>query len=273
LYAFAYNPAGLADVRRTSFILDYMHYVLDMNRGLLGFSLDKDRLKGIGTLGGYINYFHAGTFEAVDPEGKRTPAGDFTAGSSEIGLSYAREAPALPAGPLSWGLTLKWISDRIADYRNDAVGMDAGVQAFFTRYRIRAGAVLRNLGGLGTYGIPRSYGLGLSYTTKAVQQTVFMLDYNQPAYGAYTIRLGAEFRVNRDFSLRGGYRFLQPEVEHWYHLLKGSDEEYVREDFNSWSAGAGLKMAKRTVLDVAVLGNSFQSLPVLQFTFLYSLQK
>jgi hypothetical protein len=230
-------------------------------------------MKGTGTLGGYVNYFHAGTFEAVDPQGERTPAEDFTAGSTEIGLSFAREALLPQGSALDCGLTMKWISDRIADYRNDAMGFDAGVQTFFARYRIRAGAMIRNLGGLGTYGIPRSYGLGISYTTRSVQQSVFMLDFMQPAYGIYTLRLGAEFRVNRDFSLRGGYRFLQPEMEHWYHLLKGFEEEYVREDFNSWSAGVGIRMAKRTLLDVAVLGNSFQSLPVLQFTFLYSLQK
>ncbi|OGS34822.1 MAG: hypothetical protein A2293_13985 [Elusimicrobia bacterium RIFOXYB2_FULL_49_7] len=275
LYSFAYNPAGLATLQRPSFIADYMHYVLDMNRGLCGAAIQRERLGGLCVAGLYVNYFSAGSFEAVNEQGERLPAEDFTAASTEIGLSVARDH-LLPAGggTLLSGITLKWVNERIGDSRNDAMATDVGLQWALPRSRLRLAAAVRNFGGYGGREVPQAYVLGINYATQAVQRSVFMLDFYQPVHGEYTARFGAEFWVNREVAIRGGYRILKSGLYHFLDWLNNeADEDYIREDFNTWSTGLGLKVAKRLLLDIAVQGTAFQNMPLIEATLLYSLSK
>jgi hypothetical protein len=276
IYSLYWNPAGIGDIKRTTLMLDYMKYVLnDMHKGMLAFVLDKEKINEVGIVGGYINYFTAGEFEYVDESGQADPSRDFRAGYSEFCATFAKQIPQLKKYQVTLGATAKGLLESIADYRSKGMGVDLGVHLAIPARRIKIGGAIKNLGKVfyhndSDFPLPQIYSLGLMYYTKAVQQTIFMVDWNKPRYGYYTLRLGIEFRVNREFYIRGGYRFLQNELEHWYRVATGSDEEYVREDINSWSAGVGFKIARMLLLDVAVNKTSFQAMPLIQVSLLYS---
>lgn len=275
IYSLYWNPAGVASMNRTMVMADYLKYVLDIHRGMLAGVLDPSKVRNLGTVGGYLNYLYAGSFEAVDEAGNALPSGNFTAGYYETGLTFARMLPqAVPGLALSAGGTLKYLRERIDDYASNAGAVDLGIHCILPGNRIKAGFSVRNLGlvfggGGNPPSLPLIYAAGILFHSTAWPKSRFALDLSKPAYGYYTVRLGMEYRVNRDFFLRGGYRFLENEVRHWYHLVTNVADDYVREDFNTWSAGAGLKLSRQLTLDLAVTGASYQSVPLIGSTLLY----
>jgi hypothetical protein len=275
IYSLYWNPAGIASVKRTTFMADYLNYVLDIQKGMLAYIADEKLLRQFGVAGVYVNYLHAGTFEAVDVNGDRDPSGDFTAGYTEFCAAFARQLPRLFRYDLSAGVTVKGMLERIADYQTEALAVDLGANLYLPRYRLRIGGTIRNLGTVFSADsgrLPQIYSIGLLYTRKSIQRTVFVFDWNKPRYGFATFRLGVEFGVNRDFFIRGGYRFLYNELLHWYDVLSGEKKDYVRDDFNNWSAGVGLRLARRTHLDIAASGSQFESMPLVQLSIIHSLR-
>jgi hypothetical protein len=274
IHSLYWNPAGVASITRTVLMADYTKYVLDMHRGMLAGVLDKKRVKNVGVVGAYLNYFYGGAFEAVDREGNRLPEDDFSAGYTEIGATYARALPEFfPGYALSAGFTVKTLFERISDYRTFSMGTDLGLHGAFPSSRFKLGLVVKNLGKVfGEEGmevpLPRTYILGLQYYAQS--QTRFTLDWNKPQFGNYSVRLGMEYRVNRDFCVRGGYRFLQDELEHWVHVLRNIADDYTREDFNTWSAGVGLRLSKSGLLDISAAGTSYQTFPLISTTLIYT---
>ncbi len=142
VYSLYWNPAGIASVNRVSFLADYMKYVLDMHRGMLGFVIDQKRVRNVATIGGYINYFTAGKFEWVDPLGERVSQNDFSAGYTEFCVAAARNLPEFfPGYAIAGGITAKGLLENIENYHTSAIGADIGVHCIFPGSKVKVGAV------------------------------------------------------------------------------------------------------------------------------------
>ncbi|OGJ85681.1 MAG: hypothetical protein A2268_16910 [Candidatus Raymondbacteria bacterium RifOxyA12_full_50_37] len=273
IYSLYWNPAGIASIKKTTFMADYMRYALDMEKGMPAFVIDGSKLGNAGTAGGYVNYFNAGSFEAVDENGNRLEDEDFTAAYIEGGVSFARQLPQMQGWDIAAGATFKGIAEYIADYRTTGLGFDFGVLCSPPVSALKLGATVKNLGTVFSSDtgsrMPMVFSAGLYFASKEWRNARFALDINKPLTSYYTIRLGGEYSLSRNFSVRAGRRFLENEVRHWIASLQGEEAGYVRENFNTWSFGVGIKPSARMLFDAAVLGNTFQSLPFFQFSVIF----
>ncbi len=276
VYSIAANPAGLSGLRTRTFAFDYLHYVLDIQRGMVAFAspLNKKSKDGI-ALGGYINYLNAGAFEYANVQGET--GGSFTAGSFEAGFTAAAKTDFafLMGRPVNIGATIKGIREQVEVESWSALAVDAGIQVLSANGRIRLGASARNLGltlsSTDSFPLPSAYSFGLSYASKAWQNTRFYSDFQIPSYGDKLLKTGLDLRIEKDIYIRLGYRFIWAEIVHWYNSLSGSaaDESFERTDFNTWSAGIGFRLIRSTNIDLAVQGNRFQNIPLLSATVQY----
>jgi hypothetical protein len=275
LYAFAYNPAGLSGIKSRSFCFDYLHYVLDIQRGLIGYAFPAGKGNSQFIYGAYLNYLNSGSFNIADEDGNLL--GTFNSGSYELGVTAAKSIPASLFGyPVQFGATFKGLMEQINDDNFSAIAMDIGAQYLLKGGRVRIGASARNLGvatnELDTFPLSKVYSLGMSLNSRNWQNVKFYTDYNYPEYGDASLRLGLDIRLDRDFYFRLGYRLTTSEMEHWYSIISNTAEEfeYERTDINSLAFGLGTRFSKAYTFDVAVQLNSFQSLPLMTATLQYS---
>ncbi|MBL8028478.1 MAG: hypothetical protein JNL74_18790 [Fibrobacteres bacterium] len=276
-YSFAYNPAGLTGIKNRTFMFDYLHYVLDISRGMIGFAVPRKDTSGNQTVfGTYLNYLNAGSFEIADGDGNMTGE-TFSSGSYELGFSAAKDIPASLFGhPLQVGATVKGLFEQVSYQNWSAFALDAGVQYLVSGGRVRLGASARNIGltfkEVDSFPLATSYSLGLSLTSRSWQNARFYTDYNYPVYGAASLRTGLDLRMNRDVYLRFGYRFLWSEVKHLYNIIAGKTESeaYARSDINNFAAGLGIRFARYYTLDLAVQTTTFERAPLISATMQYA---
>jgi len=277
VYSLAANPAGLSGLRTRTVAIDYLHYVLDIQRGMVAYAspLNKKVKDGI-VLGGFINYLNSGLFEYAQTNGET--GGSFTAGSFEAGFTAAAkpEFSFLGGLPLNFGATIKGVVEQVEVESWSALAVDAGVQYLSTNGRLRIGASMRNIGltlsSPDSFPLPSTYSIGISYSSKVWKYTKFYSDFQIPFYGDKLLKTGLDLMIDKDIYLRLGYRFIWAEVVHWYDLVSAgsSDNTFERTDFNTWSAGLGIKITRSTVIDVAVQGNRLQLMPLLSTTIQYA---
>ena len=274
IYSLYWNPAGIAGMPRPVFMADYFHYAMGIQRGMVGAVLDSSFCRGWGTLGFAINYLNAGIFETVDEFGNHIPGNDFSAGYNVFSATFARSLPEYRGYLFSAGVTFKQLLENIADYSSYGSALDFGAHCVFPSKGLKIGLSVRNLGTVfseDSSRLPQTYTLGIIYNSKSWPNSRFAFDVVKPRYGVYEARLGLDYRVNRDLNIRLGYRFLEDEVRYWYHKIRGDSDNYVREDFNFFSAGIGLKLSRKMVCDLALNINDYQTLPFISTSLLYTL--
>jgi len=275
-YSFAYNPAGLAGIKGRTFCFDYLHYVLDIQRGMIGYAMPAPGKGGKSFVyGAYLNYLNAGTFNITDEDGNQL--GNFTAGFYELGMSVAKDIPATTFGaPIQLGATFKGLMEQVSEQNWSAVAFDVGAQYLVRGGRVRFGASAKNIGittkELDSFPLPQVYSLGMSLTSRNWQNARFYTDFNYPVYGESSLRTGLDLKLDRDVFLRLGYRFLFSEIEHWYNKIADvkEDQAYERSDMNNWSVGFGTRFAKVYTLDIAVQKTTLQTMPLISATVQYA---
>ncbi len=213
------------------------------------------------------------TVERPEGTGERYGARDMA-----VGLTYAMAI----TDRFAFGLTGKYITQRIWSENGSALALDAGVFYNTMLKGLRIGASVSNFGSeitmsgrhlttivdpdvtvqnfdrvpvnykVGTYPLPLLFRVGISYERKfgTFGDLTMAMDVNHPSNSTESINLGAEYGFANMFYLRAGYENLY-ERDHINGLTFGGGVEYyrrgmmgIRVDY-SWSDWGILENAQR----------------------------
>ncbi|MBD3169832.1 MAG: PorV/PorQ family protein [candidate division Zixibacteria bacterium] len=155
-YSAFYNPAGLGRLVPITevedqygdwhevegdidnfFAASYNNYVADIQSGYLTYI---KRQGYSGMLGFAVDYFNYGSFDRTDANNAHL--GTFTASDIAIGATYGQRA----SKNLYWGLTAKFIYQKLEDYSSDGAALDAGIIYILGDDRTSIGLSARNIG-------------------------------------------------------------------------------------------------------------------------------
>jgi hypothetical protein len=214
VYATYWNPAGLSQlqVQEAGFVQN--QYVENIAEQYVAYAYPKPSL---GTFAGSFTYLHVGKFPGYDAAGLPTES----VGASDVSAatSYARTFffDRRMGSGISFGITAKYIEERLDDVHASAYAGDAGV-LFMPGKKWgpllegwKAGAVLRNWGSplqfdREAFNLPRSLDVGLSYEgTWRNEAFLLALDGRQPTDGPRSAGLGLELKTLQIVVLRAGY--------------------------------------------------------------------
>lgn len=113
------NPAGMAYLEKRQYYFNYTNYLLDINGGSAGYAHLHPKL-GILSLG--LVYMDYGNFTETDEYAVET-GNEFSANDMALGVGISNFLDK----NWSYGLNLKYIYSKIADYNASAVALDFGL--------------------------------------------------------------------------------------------------------------------------------------------------
>ena len=231
-----WNPAGLVQIGRNELVVSHLDWLVDVNYEYLGYVHQLNRNLG---LGGFIGYLHFADM-AVTTEYHPYGNGEyFSYNDLVIGVSGSLKM----TDRFSFGLTVKYVREQLAELHMDGVLLDLGTY-YWTGYKsLRIAAAMRNFGNDvrpgGTYMRRKAGGATQTAWQSYSPPTLFTLgaamdllqrgrhlltgslQMNHPMDDQENLLLGCEYRYRTLFSLRGGYR--------------------ANMDENQWTFGAGAK--------------------------------
>jgi len=195
------------------------------------------KIPAIGTVGFQASYFDFGEMNrtvnpSVSETGSYIDLGTFSAGAYFVGVSFGRSL----TDKFSFGASLKYIRETIAEYHADNGTIDMGF-VYLTGFRsLRIGAFLQNFGLEAKYAnekfkMPQQLKMGLSGEVLGSfadgNRLTVLVEAAHPNDADERILLGAESVLMNTLTLRAGYKF-------------GYDEENL-----CLGAGLRLRMAGR----------------------------
>ena len=148
-YATWWNPAGLVQVENPEVSATYNNYLENTSQQYVAGVLPEGQL---GTFGASANVFNYGTIAGADAAGQ--PTSDVSANDLALSASYAHPIfeDRRKASHLSFGVTGKWIHEKLDTVSASAAALDAGLHWEAGKSMgeelegLRAGVVIRNLG-------------------------------------------------------------------------------------------------------------------------------
>jgi hypothetical protein len=186
-----WNPAGLA--QQNPFRVSFMHAVLFLDTALDFFAASAPTEK-FGSFGAALMALNSSGFE------QRTAlnevVGNFNTRDMTIMASWSKQL----MGNFSFGLSYKYVTQKILNYSGSGHGLDLGLKTFLFD-RINAGLVLRNLVKpsilLASEGqsYPTQIGIGASTSLVNDQLLVSAEVSKINGWGEPVFHLGAEYRV------------------------------------------------------------------------------
>jgi hypothetical protein len=245
------NPAILGlSTQTVSFSTYYSPWIAEIkNYGLSAAYSTSLGNFGIGIVG--LDYGSMPRTKKLSDQRVYEQDGTFEAGSYAIGLSYSRALTE----KFSFGLTAKYVDEKIDIYNASNIIMDAGV-FYYTGFRnLRIGAVLQNFGTdakfLNTpFKMPAELRIGIAdeLLQNENNRLTTTVEFLHPTDSDEKIHVGAEYEYMNFLVLRGGYKFFY-------------DEE-------TWSCGIGLKKMGNYPVAVDVSYSDYGRLGnIVRFTF------
>jgi len=210
VYDVFYNPSGLSLVRKPVRAFSYLKHVLDFQSGSVA---AVQPLQKIGKIGAGIQYFNYGRFDQTDQNGNKT--GTFGASNIAVSVAYANslfssEASSGMLSNIHYGVAVKFIYSKIANYSSTAMAADFGF-TYETPIQdlIVAGGIFNVGKSFSPFiqtkeALPMNYRLGFSKILAhlPLQLSVEGYKYQGEAYG---FAFGGEFTITQNFFLRFGY--------------------------------------------------------------------
>ena len=206
-----YNPASLATMAASQASFEHLTYVEDVvEEGVALGHAGRDQEFSYGLL---ANYLHVGdidrTVATLQPTGDGfTETGSFSTYDMALGASLA--GPLVMEG-LSFGSTLKFLRESLADASSNGAALDAGViyQGNVER-SWNVGASVLNAGFASKFSeaavkLPLTLRVGASGQPFA--QWLFSTDFVKRTDTAGEADIGAEVTPKKFFSMRVGYRY------------------------------------------------------------------
>lgn len=136
--AMYWNPAGLADIEKNEFMLEYGDWFLDVNHNYFGVAIPA----GKGVAGLHVNSLTMGDFEETTYDQPEGTGRMFNSYMLSVGASYA--AYIFPKFRI--GGTVKFIQENIYNTTANGVGFDVGTLYELPFYGIRFGVSVTNFG-------------------------------------------------------------------------------------------------------------------------------
>jgi hypothetical protein len=232
--AIYWNPAGLGWISNYEMLMTHVNLPADIKYDNIAFVLPFNA--GIGTFGLNIGVLSMGDMEIRTPERPGGTGELFTASDVTIGISYSRMISEI----FTFGLSLKYVRENLADYISNGFCFDAGLQ-YQTAFRsLRLGMVIQNFGpdtqfdgdfldlrtSTGTTGepeertftavpLPMTFKAGIMADIESMFGVSLGENFNgnlagqfeHPADNKERINSGVEFIYQNFFALRGGYNF------------------------------------------------------------------
>jgi hypothetical protein len=200
--ALYYNPAGIASLTETRYMLGYHNYFVDMQSGFLGLvkPLSETRV-----LAAWINYLSYG--DMVETDNLGNVLGEFGGGDWLFGLSLA----VSHRDNYQFGASVKFIYEKIHDYSATGLAVDLGARYVTNRERYSAGLMLQNLGvqlsSLGEVGkddLPTTLRGGISARPVGLP-ILFSADVIVPFDNSVDFAVGGEYYELRPLFVRLGW--------------------------------------------------------------------
>jgi hypothetical protein len=232
------NPAALGfATQRHMLQVGHTQWIVDTNIQTAGYALS---LGNYGTVGVSVMRFDLGTMQGTanvggGGSGSFVLTDEFTAASTAFGLSYARRL----TDRFAFGGTVRYATERIAEYYADAVVLDFGM-LYHTGFRsLRLSGLLQNFGTESQY-IADPFKMPITFRFGSAMEVLG--DVGRPGRVTAIIEAihvnNAPERIHAALEvapipalmLRGGYKI-------------GYDED-------SWSMGVGLEVPGSSVLGV-----------------------
>ena len=238
-----WNPAGLVQIGRNELVVSHLDWLVDVDYEYVGYVHQATHNLGLGAFVGYLHFADMPVTTEYHPYGNGEY---FTYNDVVMGLSASLKM----TDRFSFGLTIKYAAETLADLQMRGVLLDLGTY-YWTGYKtLRLAAAMRNFGNdvrpVGTYARRKSGGWNESSYQSFSPPTLFTLgaamdvyqhdahlftttvQMNHPMDDQENFLLGGEYRFRSLFAFRGGYR--------------------ANLDENQWTFGAGAKFILKGVL-------------------------
>lgn len=217
-----WNPAGLAYLENTEAVFSHQPYLAEINVNFVGVA---HTIEGLGTIGAAAKIVSIGDMEETtldQPDGTGRVYGPSL---SVISMSFSR----ILTNRVSFGITSKFIYERIFEVSASGIAFDAGVIYDPGWNGIKMGMALKDYGpqmkfsGIGfdrtlddrpvtpkaaSFDLPSSLCLGMSYTTtKGVNQAMVSGNFINNNYSMDMWQGGFEYTYDNKYCLRAGYNY------------------------------------------------------------------
>jgi hypothetical protein len=133
-----FNPAGLSTIQGKKVSAAFGKYLLDINFGTAAFNM---QYKDIGWFGIGVKYFNYGTFDYADENGTTT-GGTFSANDLMVSLGYSNYI----YDEVNYGINVKYIYSKIAEYSSSAIGFDFGLLYLIPSQQMNLALSVNNIG-------------------------------------------------------------------------------------------------------------------------------
>lgn len=219
-FSAANNPAGLATLTHNAFALSHLTIGAGVQQSFVStvFKLKNEASIGVSINGMYSPQMKVRTEFQPDGTGEY-----FAVNNSALGVSYATRLSEM----FSLGITLKYIYESVATYKNHTAAADIGF-LYTTDFKdLRFAVLVQNFGGnsalngntvksgynrngvqLSGYTVPTVFKMGFSmipYKT-AKDELTFSAELNHPNDNAENIRFGFLYSRNNLLFLQAGYK-------------------------------------------------------------------
>jgi len=192
--------------KQNKFFATYINYLLDFQTGYLGYAR---HISNMSSIGASVQYQDYGTFDRLNSSGSTPTTGSATFGAYDMafGLTYSKRY----SNDLSFGVTAKFIIEKIDSYTSDAMALDIGALYRFDRGRTSVGLAVLNLG-TQLKGLTKSHkdplplvvDAGFSHSLRGLPLTVNG-DITYPFDNEIYFALGGQFESFNPFLLRIGW--------------------------------------------------------------------
>lgn len=200
-----WNPAGSAWAKRRALHFTHNSWIQGINHEAASilFPAFKGTL-GIGLVLNSVSNIERRTIASEEP------LGTFSAHDFAMSLTYAR----MFGQKLSWGITGKFLNEKIYYENASGYAFDAGVRYLTGLPGLFVAGAIQNLGSINELAnqsitLPRTMRIGLAYQTplKILNSTLLLAaDYVKLAKEEGNAFLGIEWQSMNVLSLRGGYQ-------------------------------------------------------------------
>lgn len=213
------NPGilGLTTMQH-SMSVSYAPYLADIKNYATSYSYKTD----YGVIGlGAIVLDYGSMPRTVRSGGSRLyeQMGEFSANSVALGLTYAKQL----TDKFSFGLTAKYVSEKIDSYTASNILMDGGVIYYTGLSSLRIGASIQNLGTNAKFinekfKMPAMLKIGASadvYENEYSKLTL-ITEAIHPTDADEKLNIGGELQLMKMLTLRGGYKFFYDEEKYTF---------------------------------------------------------
>lgn len=199
--ALYYNPAGIASFREKRWIGGYHNYFVDMQSGFVGMIFPLDDKSSIA---GHLDYLGYGEFIETDNSGRRLDT--FGGSDMVMATTYSRQF----GYNLSFGVTAKFIYERVQEYSASGIAVDLGAKYTGDRERFTGGVMIQNLGkqlsslGEEKFDLPLTVRGGVSYRPVGLP-LLLVTDLIIPTDNSVEFAVGGEYHELKPLYLRMGW--------------------------------------------------------------------